>query len=133
MCETDQCAKKHKLGKCECPSGTMTRFIEPCLLFLLSRKTSYGYELAEQLERFNFLQSQPDTATVYRTLRYLEKEGCVTSQWDTGHNGPAKRQYKLAPKGYELLHVWAESIALRKKVLEKFLALYKKCFKKTRN
>jgi len=128
MFEGSKIAKKYKV-KCQCPSGKMTRFVEPCMLFLLSQKSSYGYELMDKLKHFSFKQASPDPAMVYRTLRYLEKEGCVTSQWDTGHNGPAKRQYQLTKKGYELLHVWAATIALRNKVLEKFLMLYRKRFK----
>jgi DNA-binding PadR family transcriptional regulator len=66
---------------------------------------------------------------VYRTLRYLEKEGFVVSKWNTKGAGPAKRIYELTQKGFGLLHLWAESIATRKLVLEKFLKQYKQCFK----
>jgi DNA-binding PadR family transcriptional regulator len=69
---------------------------------------------------------------VYRTLRYLEKEGFVTSKWDTKGTGPAKRNYALTEKGTGMLHLWAESIEMRKKVLGKFLKQYKQCFKNVR-
>lgn len=130
MCgENDSCAKNHEQEKCQCPSGKMTRFAEPCLLFLLSQKTSYGYELMDKLEQFGFLEGSPDPAMVYRTLRSLEKEECVISKWDTKGAGPAKRNYELTSKGFSLLHTWAKGIEFRKQVLEKFLKLYKKQFK----
>jgi PadR family transcriptional regulator PadR len=128
MFEGSKLAKKYKIKKCECPSGTMTRFVEPCILFFLSQKSSYGYELMEKINHFGFQKAKPDPAMVYRTLRYLEKEGCVLSKWDTKGAGPAKRNYKLTPKGLSLLHAWAEGIAIRKQVLEKFLQQYKECF-----
>lgn len=107
----------------------MTRFVEPCILFFLSQGSSYGYELMEKIIRFGFQRAKPDPALVYRTLRYLEKEGYVLSQWDTKGAGPAKRNYKLTPKGLALLHAWAKGIAIRKQVLEKFLQQYKELFK----
>jgi len=129
MFEGSKLAKKYKLTKCECPSGKMTRFIEPCLLFFLSQQPSYGYELMDKLDQFGFQKSKPDTAMVYRTLRSLEKENCVVSKWDTKGAGPAKRNYELTPKGLSLLHAWADGIEFRKQALVKFLKLYKNCFK----
>ncbi len=129
MFEGSRLAKKYKISKCECPSGKMTRFVEPCLLFFLSQGDSYGYELMAKLDGFGFPKSNPDTAAIYRTLRYLEKEGFVTSKWDTKGTGPAKRNYSLTQKGIGLLHLWAESITERIQVLEKFLKQYKECFK----
>ena len=107
----------------------MTRFVEPCLLFFLSQGDSYGYELMTKLDHFGFPKASPDPAMVYRTLRYLEKEGFVVSKWDTQGTGPAKRNYRLTHKGIGLLHLWAQSITLRKHVLEKFLKQYKRRFR----
>lgn len=129
MFEGSPLAKKYKIKKCECPSGKMTRFVEPCLLFFLSQKASYGYELMAKLDSFGFPKAKPDPAMVYRTLRYLEEEGFVLSKWNTKSSGPAKRTYELTKKGLGLLHLWAESIATRKEILGKFLTLYGARFK----
>ena len=129
MFEGSRLAKKYKIKKCECPSGKMTRFVEPCLLFFLSQQDSYGYELMAKLDNFGFPKANPDPAMVYRTLRYLEKEGFVVSKWDTQGTGPAKRNYSLTQKGIGLLHLWAESIEMRKQVLEKFIKQYRQRFK----
>jgi poly-beta-hydroxybutyrate-responsive repressor len=133
MFEGSRLAKKYKIRKCECPSGKMTRFVEPCLLFFLSQGDSYGYELMAKLDNFGFPKANPDPAMVYRTLRYLEKEGFVVSKWDTKGTGPAKRNYGLTQKGIGLLHLWAESIAVRKQVLEKFLKQYRQLFKNNKS
>ncbi|OGX19153.1 MAG: hypothetical protein A3K83_05335 [Omnitrophica WOR_2 bacterium RBG_13_44_8b] len=130
MCkDNDNCVKEHEQEKCDCPSGRMVRFVEPCLLFLLAQKTSYGYELMDKLEQFGLLEDEPDPAMVYRTLRYLEKEEFVKSKWDTKGAGPAKRNYEITQEGVDLLHVWAKGIRQRRDVLDKFLELYKKHFK----
>jgi len=83
MFEGSKLAKKYKMKKCGSPNGKMVRFVEPLILFFLSQKSSYGYELISHLENFGFQETKPDTALVYRTLRYLEKEECVVSKWDT--------------------------------------------------
>jgi len=129
MFEGSRIAKKYKIKNCECPSGKMTRFVEPCLLFFLSQNPSYGYELMEQLNKFGFQKAKPDPAMVYRTLRYLETEKCVLSKWDTKGIGPAKRNYEITHKGLVLLHTWAKGITMRKQILEKFLKQYSQCFK----
>ena len=133
MFEGSRLAKKYKIKKCECPSGKMTRFVEPCLLFFLSQQDSYGYELMAKLDNFGFPKANPDPAMVYRTLRYLEKEGFVVSKWDTKGTGPAKRNYGLTQKGIGLLHLWAESIAIRKQILEKFIKQYRQRFKNNKS
>ncbi len=130
MFEGSKLAKKFRTKKCESPGGKMARFVEPCLLIFLSEKPSHGYELMEKLDRFGFPKTKPDPALIYRTLHRLEKEKCVSSKWDTRGIGPAKKNYELTPKGLSLLHSWAETIALRKQVLEKFLRCYKDLFKK---
>jgi len=43
-----------------------------------------------------------------------------------------ERNYGLTQKGIGLLHLWAESIELRKQVLEKFLKQYKQRFENIR-
>ena len=131
MCSNGHCAEEREQMNCECPSGRMTRFIEPCLLFLLSGENSYGYELMENLKRFGLMEESPDPAMVYRTLRYLEKNGFVKSKWDTEGTGPAKRNYKITEKGLSSLRGWAAAIKERMKYLDKFLALYKKASKGT--
>jgi poly-beta-hydroxybutyrate-responsive repressor len=132
MIEGSKLADKYKIKKCECPSGKMTRFVEPCLLLFLSQSDSYGYELMAKLDTLGFAQAKADPAMVYRTLRHLEKGGFVLSKWDTKGTGPAKRNYGLTDKGFGLLHLWAQNIESRKQVLVKFLKQYKQQFKDDR-
>ena len=54
----------------------------------------------------------PSTPGVYRILRQLEKDGLVSSGWDTSKEGPARRLYSLTDAGRALPHlnVWAASL-----------------------
>lgn len=56
-----------------------------CLLIL--RQPNYGYALLEYLERSGFAV---DANTLYPLLRRLEKQGLLTSEWNTDEARPRK-------------------------------------------
>jgi PadR family transcriptional regulator PadR len=106
-----------------CPRR-ISRFLEPCLLLLLHRNEAHGYELFEALEEFGFDQNPVDSSTVYRILRGLEERGFVTSYWDTGTSGPARRLYKLSEEGDRYLAWWVDDLQETDRVLHHFLDTY---------
>ncbi|MDN5822345.1 MAG: PadR family transcriptional regulator [Brachybacterium sp.] len=67
-----------------------------CLQLL--RSPGYGYGLLEDLARHGFAT---DANTLYPLLRRLEKQGFLTSEWNTDEARPRKF-YRTAPEG-ELL------------------------------
>jgi len=92
---------------CTCAMGNLYRFVEPVLLFLLKKKgRSYGYELAAELREHALTDASIEAAALYKTLRQLEQNDCVTSEWDVTGKGPAKRVYCLTPRGEEHLAEW---------------------------
>ncbi|WP_088553410.1 helix-turn-helix transcriptional regulator [Calderihabitans maritimus] len=119
---------RHRRRGCRCINVSVERFMEPCLLLLLSRRSTYGYDLIQSLKEFGFADGETDPGTVYRYLRRMEEEGLVSSEWDTSGGGPARRLYTLTSEGEDLLHAWAESIKENKKRLEYFLQKYREQF-----
>jgi len=53
--------------------------------------------------RLALTDAEIEAAALYRTLRQLEKNGCVLSEWDTEHSGPARRVYAADAAGDEHL------------------------------
>jgi poly-beta-hydroxybutyrate-responsive repressor len=102
------------------------RFLEPCLLLLLHCNEAHGYELLEGLKQFGFEQNPVDSSTVYRMLRGLEKRGFVTSRWDTGGAGPARRLYEITEEGDRYLAWWVDDLRETDRVLHHFLKVYDK-------
>jgi PadR family transcriptional regulator PadR len=100
------------------------RFLEPCLLLLLHCNEAHGYELMEGLEPFGFEKNPVDLSTVYRMLRGLEEQGFVTSRWDTGGGGPARRLYQLTEDGDGYLAWWVGDLRETDRVLHHFLQTY---------
>lgn len=67
-------------------------------LATLSRPT-YGYALLETLADAGFAV---DANTLYPLLRRLEKQGLLTSAWNTEESRPRKF-YRVSPDGQSLL------------------------------
>jgi DNA-binding PadR family transcriptional regulator len=84
------------------------RFVEPVILYLLKSKGhSYGYDLASDLKRHALTDAAIEKAALYRTLRHLEDNGFVVSDWEVQPHGPARRVYALTPEGERHLEHWA--------------------------
>jgi DNA-binding PadR family transcriptional regulator len=73
-----------------------------CLTLL--REPSYGYALLEQLSAAGF---DVDANTLYPLLRRLERQGLVTSEWNTQEARPRK-YYATCPTGEDLVRVLRE-------------------------
>ncbi len=87
--------------------GNVYRFVEPVVLLLLKQKgRSYGYDLGNQLEAHAITDGKVERAALYRTLRTLEVNGNVVSEWETENGGPARHVYSLTKKGEKHLADW---------------------------
>lgn len=98
------------------------QLLQPFLLLALRQWQSHGYELIGRMAQFGF--ETLDRASVYRTLRQLEKDGLVVSGWDTSKDGPARRLYSLTDAGQDYLQVWAASLRGYQMMLNNFFTLY---------
>ena len=89
------------------------------LLALLRRWNAYGYQLVQELGKAGLPAF--DSATVYRTLRQLERAGLVSSFWDTSESGPARRMYSLTKTGEAFLDLWLDLFGRYQNVLQSAL------------
>ena len=102
--------------------GNLYRFVEPVLLFLLQKKgRAHGYELAIELPKHALTDAEIEVSALYRTLRQLEQNDCVTSEWDVEGSGPARRLYKLTPHGEEHLEEWITVLAHMSESMSRFV------------
>ncbi len=111
-----------------CPGFKIERFLQPCLLLLLSLGSSYGYELLEEIRREWFQNEALDPGLVYRSLRKMEAEGLVGSEWVIGESGPARRMYVITEEGRRVLGAWVTHIQSQLQRFEKFLKKYDEVF-----
>lgn len=110
--------------RCRCDGGQPKNFARPCLLLLLAESPAHGYELLDRLRPFGFELNDP--ASVYKSLRHLEQEGLVTSEWELSTRGPARRVYSLTVDGRDLLEAWAFTLEQHREILGQFLGRHER-------
>ncbi|NLT35443.1 MAG: PadR family transcriptional regulator [Gaiellales bacterium] len=80
--------------------------LQTALLSRLAEGEAHGYSLIDSAASLIGRQACVDPGTVYRILRALEAEGCVTSHWESPTSGPGRRVYEIMPAGLDLLRTW---------------------------
>jgi len=109
----------------EMGSKKVERYIQPSILMILKGKTSYGYELIQNIGQFEFVQGNAPPGMIYRHLREMEDLGLVVSEWKTDEGGPAKRIYRLTSEGDEVLSFWIDYLERQTKKMLAFIDTYR--------
>ncbi|HEV3157432.1 MAG TPA: helix-turn-helix transcriptional regulator [Candidatus Baltobacteraceae bacterium] len=104
------------------PRGTPKNYLMAWLLVMLKDLNLHGYEIMKEL-RENFAVVT-DPGTVYRALRQLERDGYITSWWDSKEHGPARRVYTLTDAGTDALKLWSTALEQYRTNLDAFFSLY---------
>ncbi|HAL91472.1 MAG TPA: PadR family transcriptional regulator [Verrucomicrobia bacterium] len=71
--------------------------LEYCVLLVLRRGESYGYEIVQALKRIEDLSVSE--STVYPILGRLREEGFLKSRDVPSDAGPPRRYFSLTPRG----------------------------------
>ena len=69
--------------------------LELCVLTLLSRGDSYGYEIASKL----MAEVGMGEGTIYPLMRRMQNEGLVSTYLRESGSGPSRKYYKLTKSG----------------------------------
>lgn len=81
----------------------------------------HGYAIAREIERRSLDSLSFQEGSIYPALRALEADGFVESEWQTPERGPARKVYRLVPRGSaELVKrkaTWRELVASIDQVL----------------
>ncbi len=96
--------------------------IDTLILSLLHRRDMYGYELAKFVREKSEEQFELKEATLYLSLKRLEKSGWITSYWsDEQGPGGRRKYYKLTPLGEKGFEEKRAEWQFVKKMMESFL------------
>ena len=109
--------------ECPCSGKNMSTLVAPwILLTLYHHEGTHGYEIQKLiLSRLQELDLGLNMTGLYRHLNMLEKRGVLTSTWDTGEPGPARRKYYLTESGKECLWRWLGTLGIQLTLIGKFL------------
>lgn len=79
--------------------------LDMCLLSVIAEEPSYGYEMVRKLtERGLDLVSE---GAIYPVLSRLQRNGLVDGYLVASPEGPARKYYRIEPKGTEALREWS--------------------------
>lgn len=81
--------------------------LEGSILEIISRHTTYGYDITQRLKELGF--EDVVEGTVYTILVRLERSGLVVTEKKPSEVGPPRKFYKLTDDGHaELTTFWAK-------------------------
>ena len=83
------------------PSQMLKGTLEGCILAVIGRKETYGYEISQQLEYYGF--GKIAEGTIYPLLLRLEKNGLAEAVYRQSEVGPQRKYYRLTAAGEQEL------------------------------
>lgn len=101
-------------------SSRRGRWVEPFVLLLVAQGPTYGYKLIGELDELGVAPEGIDPGMVYRTLRTMDADGLVTTEWGLEGDQP-RREYRLTEDGACALEDWMDVMSERKRLIEHFL------------
>lgn len=81
--------------------------LEGCILKIISKEMTYGYEIVLKLQSYGFTEVKE--GTIYPLLVRLEKKGILESQFKTSPLGPSRKYYSLTSEGKQHLEDFKKS------------------------
>jgi PadR family transcriptional regulator PadR len=96
------------------------RLVEPAVLALVAQEARHGYSLLEELEKMGL--NDLHTSKIYRTLRMMEDDQWIISDWDADDTqGPPRRVYRLTEEGKDILRFWQKQLEENQQVVDNIL------------
>lgn len=89
------------------PSQMLKGTLEGCVLAIISKEETYGYEISEQLMEYGF--GKITEGTIYPLLLRLEKNELISATYKASELGPRRKYYKLTEKGNDALEDFFQS------------------------
>jgi DNA-binding PadR family transcriptional regulator len=96
------------------------RWVEPFVLLLVAQGPTYGYKLIGELDELGVAPEGIDPGMVYRTLRSMDADGLVVTEWGLEGDQP-RREYRLTEDGACALKDWIDVMTERNRLIEHFL------------
>ena len=94
--------------------------LEYCVLRLIAKESTYGYDIVMQLKQLDF--ADISESTLYPLLLRLEQQGKVTVERKPSPKGPSRKYYVVTEKGQtalqEFQQEWNQLCGLVEKIFK---------------
>ncbi len=85
----------------------MKGILECCILAIIAKQETYGYEILQVLTGYGFGDIQE--GTLYPILTRLEKKGYISCRRSTSPLGPVRKYFSATEDGLEMLSTFKSS------------------------
>lgn len=100
-------------------SQLMRGTLEGCIVSIISKGETYGYEIVSSLQGYGFYNAKE--GTIYPILVRLEKKKIISSLYKKSPLGPKRKYYFLTELGEEFLKEFVDSWNKVKKSVDSVL------------
>ncbi|QHI71609.1 PadR family transcriptional regulator [Aminipila terrae] len=83
------------------PSQMLKGVLEGCVLQVVSKNETYGYQIVQELREYGFTEIVE--GTIYPLLLRLDNKGQIQSRMVESDIGPKRKYYSITPLGTESL------------------------------
>lgn len=97
----------------------MKGILEGCVLGLIARGETYGYEILAELEQYGF--EEVGEGTLYPVLTRLDKNGYISCRKAKSPLGPVRKYYSITESGQERLAGFQENYRKITKAADRIL------------
>ena len=87
-------------------SQLLKGILDGCVLAVIEKETTYGYELSKKLQDVGL--ADVSEGTIYPVLLRLQKNGYIIGEMRPSDTGPARKYYSLTQEGIGALQAIQE-------------------------
>ncbi len=95
--------------------------IDLLILSVLKEKDNYGYEISKTIKEKTGGTFEIQEATLYLSLKRLEKHGAISSYWGTESHGGRRKYYAITEEGIELFETYVHDWKMITEMVKRFI------------
>lgn len=95
--------------------------IDLLILSILKEKENYGYEISRAIKEKTEGTFEIQEATLYLSLKRLEKHGAILSYWGSESHGGRRKYYAITEEGKILLEKFIQDWNQMAKMVDRFI------------
>lgn len=95
--------------------------IDLLILSVVKEKESYGYEISKTIKEKTEGDFEIQEATLYLSLKRLEKQGAISSSWGNESHGGRRKYYAITDEGIQLLDNIIEDWKKVSEIVKRFI------------
>lgn len=107
----------HAILNTEMLKGT----VDLLILSIIQHQDNYGYEISKAIKERTAGAFELQEATLYLSLKRLEKQRAVSSYWGDQTHGGRRKYYSITDEGRALLNKYIEDWRQTNEIVSRFI------------